>query len=163
METDMIAKILEQEPGKAVVDMKSIDLRTVGRYRPRNEPMKRTARSHDDLWDLILPGRSGFVAPWGPGLLVACTNSTVTTKSILASVPGTAIVADGEDGQNVTFQVDHLPTVAGILRLRKKRTGTTSHLRAFQFFTPQPPEMARAKPSKAAMPGSGLSAASSSV
>src|SRR4051812_1796638 len=113
--------------------MSCIDLRTIGPYRPVNELTGLPARGFDDPWDFVLPGRAGFVAPWGPQSLVASTNSMATTRSILASVPGAKMVADGEDGQNVTFQVDHLPTIAGILRLRKKKTGTTSHLKAFQF------------------------------
>jgi hypothetical protein len=148
--------------GKADIRMMTLDLRTVGRYRTVNELTGLPARAVDDPWDVILPGRAGFVAPWGPQSLVASTNSTATTRSILVSVPGAKIVADGEDGQNVTFQVDHLPTIAGILRLRKKKTGTTSHLKAFQF-TSQPPETARAKPSRGTKPGTGLSAASSGV
>ena len=79
---------------------------------------------------MILLGRAGCVAPWayapprGDGALVACTNSLLTTKRLLAAVPGCRLVQDGADGANVVFPVEHLDTVAGVLRLRRRRRYT---------------------------------------
>src|SRR5262245_14087752 len=91
------------------------------RYRVANEVEGRRAHAPDPAWDLIVPGRGGFVAPWGPGRLVACTRGRGTTRKLLALVPGAAVVADGADGQNVVFGVAHLDAVAGLLYLRRRR------------------------------------------
>jgi hypothetical protein len=108
-----------------------IDLRTFGnRYRVRNETHDRTAHATDDRWDLIIQGRGGFIAPWGRGRLVACTRGSATTNKIMAAVPGARIVQDGSDGQNLTFDPAHLATVAGLLRLRRRRVLTADQRRA---------------------------------
>jgi hypothetical protein len=99
-----------------------VDLRTgADRFRPWNELDERKARATDDVWDLILPGRGGFVAPWGGSRLVACTRSSATTQKLLAIVPGARVHQDGSDGQNVVFDAEHLDAVAKLLRLRRRR------------------------------------------
>jgi hypothetical protein len=114
------------------------DLRRLaaGHYRVHNENAGRRAYEGDDPWDLILPGRAGFVAPWayvpprGSGALVACTNSTVTTKRLLTTIPGCAIDQDGADGANVAFPAEYLDAVAAILRLRRRRQYTPEQRQA---------------------------------
>jgi hypothetical protein len=108
------------------------DLRQLAgdRFRVWNEPEARRARKTDDRWDLILLGRAGSVAPWayapprGSGALVACTNSAITTRRLLDAVPGSVIVQEGSGGANFVFPAEHLDTVAGILRLRRRRRYT---------------------------------------
>jgi hypothetical protein len=103
--------------------MQCIDLRTVGRYRVWNEAENRAARKADNPWDLVAPGRSGFIAPWGPDTLVACTNRQTTTDLILRAVPPAVVAQDGTDGQNVVFPADRVGVVAKILRVRTRRAG----------------------------------------
>jgi hypothetical protein len=106
-----------------------------GRYRVHNETAGRRAYDRDDAWDLFLRGRGGFVAPWayapprGSGALVACTNSTVTTTRLLATIPGCMIVQNGDDGANIAFPAEYFDAVAGILRLRKRRQYTPEQRR----------------------------------
>jgi hypothetical protein len=111
------------------------DLRDhASRFRVWNETEGRRAHERDDPWDLILPGQAGFIAPWGNETLVACTNSTVTTRRILDAVPGAKVVQDGSDGQNITFAPEGFEAVAGILRLRRRRqSSAAAHLAAFRF------------------------------
>src|SRR5687768_16029098 len=98
------------------------DLRDYGdRYRVWNELEDRTAHKTDDPWDLILPGRSGFVAPYGGDQLLACTNSRLTTGRLVATVPEALVTQDGTDGQNIRFHARHLDAVADLLGLRKRR------------------------------------------
>jgi hypothetical protein len=102
--------------------MTCIDLRQFGdRFRVWNEAHTRRAHERDDIWDLVIPGAGGFVAPYGGEYLLACTNSLLTTRRILAAVPGAVVTRDGSDGQNVRFDVAHLDAAAEILRLRKRR------------------------------------------
>jgi hypothetical protein len=103
--------------------MQCIDLRTVGRYRVWNEAESRPSRKADDPWDLVAKGRSGFIAPWGPDTLVACTNRRTTTDAILRAVPGSYVAQDGADGQNVVFPADRVGVVVKILRVRIRRAG----------------------------------------
>jgi hypothetical protein len=130
------------------------DLRRLagGRYRVHNDTEGRRAHARDDPWDLILRGLGGFVAPWayapprGSGAVVACTNSTVTTKRLLADVPGCRVVQDGADGANVVFPAEHLDAVARILRLRRRRQYTPEQCRVLA---------ARLRPVKNAQGGRG--------
>jgi hypothetical protein len=113
-----------------------IDLRSIGRYRVWNEVEDRWATSRDDPGDLIVPGRYGFMATWGPSTLAACTNGRKTTDKILAAVPGARVVQDGDDGQNVVFPSEHHQAVAVILVLRRHKTRpaeAASHLKAHRF------------------------------
>jgi hypothetical protein len=108
--------------------------RSGNRYRVFNEIEGRQAFARDDPWDLVLPGRSGFVAAWGDDRLVACTHSTITTRRILAAVEGAVIVQDGDDGANIAFPAERLDVVAPILRLRRRRQAAAAdHLRKFAF------------------------------
>jgi hypothetical protein len=105
------------------------DLRSRG-YRVHNETFGRPAHERDSAWDLVIPGKCGFVAPFGrlppngSGLLVACTRSIGMTRRILANVPGAKVVQDGSDGQNVTFAPEHLDAVAKLLYLYRPRVLT---------------------------------------
>jgi hypothetical protein len=101
-----------------------------GRFKVFNEVEGRPAHARDDDWDLTLLGRSGFVAVWGEGLLVACTHSTTTTKRLLAAVPDSVVVQDGSDGANIAFPAEHLDAVAAILKLRRKRQYTAAQRQA---------------------------------
>jgi hypothetical protein len=100
------------------------------RFKVFHELKRRPAHAKDDPWELIIPGRSGFVAVWGQGLLVACTRATATTKRLLAAVPGAVIVQDGADGANIAFGPKYLDVVAQILRLRRKRQYTPARREA---------------------------------
>jgi hypothetical protein len=53
-------------------------------YRVANELEGRKAHVTDDPWDLIVPGRGGFVGVWGDDRLVACTRGWGTTRKLLA-------------------------------------------------------------------------------
>src|SRR5262249_55823638 len=75
-------------------------------------------------WDCILPGWSGFIAPYGGEYLLACTNGILKTRQILATVPDAVITQDGSDGQNIKFHVAPLETVAELLRSKKRRPGS---------------------------------------
>jgi hypothetical protein len=98
-----------------------IDLRTLGRYRVWYEAEGRPANGWDDPWDLVVRGQGGFIAPWGDGTLVACTNGRRTTDKILAAVPAAVVHQDGDDGQNVVFPAqDHGP-VARLLYIPRSR------------------------------------------
>jgi hypothetical protein len=99
-----------------------IDLRQFSLpYRCVNDLEGRPAYERDNVWDLVLPGAAGFVAPWGGDYLLACTRHRITTAAILAKVPGAVVSQDGSDGQNVRFHRDHLDLVAGVLRLYRRR------------------------------------------
>jgi len=98
-----------------------IDLRQMEPYRCWNEVEDRKAHGTDNPWDLVIRGSSGFVAPWGGEFLLACTRGRQATRKLLAVVPGAEVTQDGSDGQNFKFHKDHFPTVAAILRLRKRR------------------------------------------
>lgn len=115
-----------------------VDLRRYGEtYRVRNEPDDRPARATDDPWDLIIPGQSGFVAPWGGDDLLACTRGGVLTRKVVALIPG-AVVRQQEDngGANVRFHADHFPAVADLLRLRRRRhapAAAADRLKPFRY------------------------------
>src|SRR5262245_52277171 len=99
-----------------------IDLRQFSLpYRCVNDLEGRPAYERDNVWDLVLPGSAGFVAPWGGDYLLACTRHRITTAAILAKVPGAVVTQDGSDGQNVKFDARHLDVVAGVLRLYRRR------------------------------------------
>jgi hypothetical protein len=99
-----------------------IDLRQFSPpYRCFNDLEGRPAYERDNPLDLVLPGWSGFVAPYGGEYLLACTRGRATTKRLLAAVPDAVITQDGGDGQNVKFHVRHLDVVAPLLRLRRRR------------------------------------------
>lgn len=102
-------------------DPPCIDLRTAADYRVRNEIEDRPAHKTDDPWTLTLPGRAGFIAPWDARRLVACTNGNAIARRLLREVPGASGRQVGSDGSNVVFPADALPTVAGILRLKRRR------------------------------------------
>jgi hypothetical protein len=120
--------------------MTCLDLRTKKGFRLVNEQTGKRAGKRDDSWELLIPGRSGSVSPYGGDLLIASTRSTVTTKRIIDAVPGAIVNQDADDGQNLLFDVKHFATVAGILKLRKKRVMTaeqrekaTERLRGTRF------------------------------
>jgi hypothetical protein len=100
------------------------------RFRVFNEVEGRPARTRDDEGELIIPGRSGFVAVWGQALLVACTHATATTRRVLEHVPGSVVVQNGDDGANIAFGPEYLDTVAAILRLRRNRRYTPAQRQA---------------------------------
>jgi hypothetical protein len=101
------------------------------RYKVFHDFEGRPVSAKDDPWDHVLVGRSGSVALWGyDGRLVAITHSLVMTKRLLAEVPGSVIVQDGDDGANIAFQPEHLDTVARLLRLRRKRQYTPAQREA---------------------------------
>jgi hypothetical protein len=103
-------------------DPPCIDLRAYSPpYRCFNELEGRPAYERDNLWDLVLQGSGGFVAPQGGEFLLACTRHRLTTAPILAKVPDALVTQDGSDGQNIRFDARHLDTVAGILGLRRRR------------------------------------------
>jgi|SRR6516162_9263471 hypothetical protein len=127
-----------------------IDLRDYGdRYRVWNELEGRRAHQADDPWDLVIPGRGGFVAPHGREHLLACTGSSITTRRVLAADPEAVVIQDGSDGQNVTFHAGHFTAVAEVLRLRRRRrqpAQAADRLRGHQF---RPAAQATAGPSLA--------------
>jgi hypothetical protein len=101
------------------------------RFKLFNEIRSRRAFARDDPWELIIPGRRGFVAPWGyDGSLVAITNATRTTRRLLVAVPGAVVVQDGSDGANITFMPEHLDAVAEVLKLRRKKQYTPAQRQA---------------------------------
>jgi hypothetical protein len=115
--------------GIQLVTTTCIDLRQRfgNRFQVRNELEACRAHVADDPWDLVIQGRTGFVAPWGGDTLVACTRHVLTTRRIIEAVPGSVVVQDGQDGQNVTFDTVHFDTVAAILGLRKRRRLSEAH------------------------------------
>jgi hypothetical protein len=98
-----------------------IDLRSFTGYRVRCEDEDRREYKTDDPWTLRIDGRRGFVCPHGGDRLTACTNSGITTRRILRRVAGAVLWQDGSDGANIIFDPAHLETVAGLLRLKKRR------------------------------------------
>jgi hypothetical protein len=101
------------------------------RYRVFHEIEGRHAHTKDDPWQLIIPGRCGFVGLWGyDGRLAACTRSTATTRRLLENVPGAEVKQDGSDGQNVIFAPEHLDVVAEVLKLRRKKHLTPAQRQA---------------------------------
>jgi hypothetical protein len=101
------------------------------RFRVWNEMESRRGHKEDDPWDWVLPGRSGFVAPWSATRLVACTASAKTTKRFLAMVPGAAIVQDESGtGANITIEPVYLNVAANVLRLRRRRRLTDAQREA---------------------------------
>jgi len=99
-----------------------VDLRDYAdRYRVLNELEGRRAHQADDAWDLIIPGRGGFVAPYGHEHLLACTRGIVTTRKVLALDPEALVTQHASDGQNVRFHTRHLNAVAKVLRLRRRQ------------------------------------------
>jgi hypothetical protein len=117
-----------------------IDLRNYPTYRCHHDLEGRKAYSTDDPWDLILPGWSGFIAPYGGDYLLACTRGSNVTRQVLAGAPDAVITQDGSDGQNIKFHVSHFETVAKIIRLKRRRVlaeqqrqEQVARLRSFQF------------------------------
>jgi hypothetical protein len=101
------------------------------RFRAWNQMESRRGHKDDDPWDWVLPGRSGFVAPWSATRLVACSASAKTTKKFLAKVPSAVIVQDeGGTGVNITFDPEYLNLVADVLHLSRRRRLTDSQREA---------------------------------
>jgi hypothetical protein len=101
------------------------------RFRVFHDIEDRPARARDDEWDLIIPGRRGFVALWGhDGQLVVSTRSTATTRRVLEKVPGAVVAQHADDGSNIVFPAEYLDVVATILRLRRKRQYTPAQRQA---------------------------------
>src|SRR5262249_40878636 len=117
-----------------------VDLRTFPPYRCYHKIEQRQARRTDDPWDLIIPGRSGFVAPFGGEYLLACTRGSTMTRKILAAVPDAVVHQDASGGANIKLHARHLGTVAPLLRLKRRRQLTAERqrrqaeqLRGFRF------------------------------
>lgn len=101
--------------------MDCIDLRRMSGYRLLNELTGKRAGVRDDPWELLIPGRSGDVSPYGGDLLIASTHNAWVTRLILDAVPGAVASQDADDGANITFPADQFDAVAGVLGLRKRR------------------------------------------
>jgi hypothetical protein len=101
--------------------MNCIDLRSMTGFKIVSELTGKRAGVRDDAWELLIPGRFGDVAPYGGDLLIASTHGPYKTREILKAVPSAVVTQDGDDGQNITFPAAHFGTVAGILRLWKRR------------------------------------------
>jgi hypothetical protein len=122
------------------MDLPCVDLRQYDRYRVWNELEGRKAHQADDPWDLIIPGRLGFVAPYGGEFLHACTNSLITTRRVLAIDPEALVTQHGSDGQNVKFHSRHFEAVAKLMDLRRRKVlseeqkaAQVERLKAYQF------------------------------
>lgn len=64
---------------------------------------------------------NGHIGVWGDAQLVACTSKSGPVAKELKHLPFVEIVADGSDGTNVTFDVDHFNEVAMIMKPRMRR------------------------------------------
>ncbi len=80
-------------------------------------------RNQDRPWLAQIPCLNGHVGVWGNNLLVACTNKSGTVSTELRQLPFVEVVADGNDGINVTFDVEHFDEVAAIMKPRRRRRG----------------------------------------
>jgi hypothetical protein len=107
------------------------------RFRVIREPGHGLTR---DPWLWQLQCRRGHIAPWGGTRLVACIDGHRLLAKRLASLPGVQLVADGDDGANVVFDVADFATVAKLLKPRRRRVLTpeqrqqaSDRLAAFRF------------------------------
>ena len=75
----------------------------------------------EDPWLMILLCQNGHICPWGDSMLAACTNFDGTVARQLRKLPYTTVVQDGDDGVNVTFDVEHFDEIAEIMKPRRRR------------------------------------------
>ena len=70
------------------------------------------------LWQVV--GRHGDVFLWSPDRLAVSTHKRGGIASRLRELPCTTVVQDGQDGLTLTFEAQHLDTVADLAKLRRR-------------------------------------------
>jgi hypothetical protein len=93
-----------------------------------------------DPWRLILLCRHGHIYPHGGDRLGASTRCRGAIAGRLVALSCVRVAQDGTDGINLVFHVDDFPTVAAILKPRRRRKLTarqvaerTERLRKYRF------------------------------
>ena len=121
--------------------MECIDLRDLfgDTYRILNE-LGGKQHQYSDPWEAIIPGMYGDIYPHGGNLLGVATKKRGGIARRLADLPFTTVTQDGDDGMNLTFELEHFDTVAEIVRSRRRRqmsdeqrAAAAEHLRQFHF------------------------------
>jgi hypothetical protein len=121
--------------------MECIDLQDLfgEKHRIRNEQGGKQYQ-YSDPWEAIIPGLHGDIYPHGGNLLGVATKKRGGIATRLADLPFTTVTQDGDDGMNLTFELEDFDTVAEIVRLRRRRqlsdeqrAAAAEHLKQFQF------------------------------
>lgn len=73
-----------------------------------------------DPWMMTIPGRYGHVYVWSEDSIAFSTTRHRAMK-LVDQIDGAVVLQDGDDGMNVSFQVEYLKLVGKRLQLRKKR------------------------------------------
>lgn len=80
-----------------------------------------------DPFGFIIPGRYGGIYVHGDGLFGVSTNSISRISKAIRRLPFIRVVQDGDDGINAVFPAEHLKTVAGMVKARRRRKLTPEH------------------------------------
>ena len=109
------------------------------RYRVRYEDTGERRRGPAP-WLAMIDCRRGHIYPHGGDQLAASTNNRGAVAKRLAALPCCRMVQDGDDGVNVVFDVTNFPTVATVMKPKRRRTLTpaqtaerTERLRKYRF------------------------------
>jgi hypothetical protein len=77
----------------------------------------------EDPWYMILRCQRGHIYPHGGKTLAASTDRNGPVANRLVGLDCATVVQDGDDGVNVTFDVDDFGEVAEVMKPKRKRQG----------------------------------------
>jgi hypothetical protein len=101
--------------------MRPIDLRAEFGDKWRIELDESAKGRWADPWNYVVPCRHGHLYPVGGDFLGAATNRSGAIVRKLREIEGVELVADGEDGANVTFHRARLRFIQRVMRPRSVR------------------------------------------
>lgn len=95
-----------------------------------------------DPWLAMIDCRHGHIYPQGGDQLAASTDNRGAIARRLAALPCVRVMQDGDDGINVVFDAADFPTVAAVMKPKRRRSLTpdqiaerTERLRQYRFST----------------------------
>jgi hypothetical protein len=88
-------------------------------YHAQSGPMARV----DDPWYMILLCANGHIYPHDVRTLAASTDRNGPVANRLVGLDCVTVAQDGDDGVNVTFDVDNFDQVAKVMKPKRKRQG----------------------------------------
>jgi hypothetical protein len=68
----------------------------------------------------LIPCKHGEIFPWGDSLLAISTKRRGAIATRLENLPCTKVQQDGSDGLTLTFHEDDFPTIAEIVKPKRK-------------------------------------------
>lgn len=96
-----------------------------GAYDPRNRPKDKL-----DPWAMEIPCERGTIYPHGGNDLAVMVDYRPVTARKLATIPGVALVQDGNHEKTFVFDVGLFAAVAEIVKPRRKRQITEDQRQA---------------------------------